>query len=371
MRQLRLAALALVFSISLHAQPTIDSILTAAVAKSQVPGIAAVVVRSGGIIESGAAGVRRMGTSDRMQANDLLHFGSITKGMTATLVAGWVERGKLAWTSRPTDIFPDLKSKMDVAFREVTLADLLNHRAGLSGFQDGSTEEFREGMKAAGSGSPRDQRRRFTYWLLERKPALEPRTQMQYSNAGYAVAAAMLEQVTRNTWESLIIEDLWGPLNMRTAGFGWPGKRMPFDQPWGHQGQVGAYRPHDPNGDYQLVDFLAAGGTASMTIGDYGRFLQMHLQGLAGRDTMLKAETVRALHTPIGQYGFGWVVRNLDGHVTHSHSGSAGTFFALTRLWPNLDLAIAVVVNAFDGTARGIAGEVAENLRNHASRPAR
>src|SRR5262252_6946520 len=72
---------------------TVSTILAAAVAKSHVPGIAAVIVRSRGIVEVGVAGVRKNGFNDPVQRGDLFHLGSNTKAMTATLIARWVERG--------------------------------------------------------------------------------------------------------------------------------------------------------------------------------------------------------------------------------------------------------------------------------------
>lgn len=68
----------------------------------------------------------------------------------------------------------------------------------------------------------------------------------------------------------------------------------------------------DPNGAYYVVESFAAGGAASLSIGGYGRFLQLHLQGLAGKDSILKADTIRALHTPVCKGGFGWAAENID-----------------------------------------------------------
>jgi len=327
---------------------TVSTILAAAVAKSHVPGIAAVIVRSSGIVEVGVAGVRKNGFNDPIQRGDLFHLGSNTKAMTATLIARWVERGQLAWTTRPIDVFSDMRGKINPAFVDITLTDLLNHHAGIASFKDGGAAEFRDARKAAGSGSPTEQRREFTYWLLQRPPDVEPRTKMQYSNAGYAVAAAMLEKVAGKSWESLMVADLWEPLGIRSGGFGWPGRGNETQQPWGHWRQDERYVPHDPNGTYHVVDFMAAGGAVRMSITDYGRFLQMHLQGLAGRNTILKAQTVRALHTPIDGSAFGWGV----GRESHGHNGSGGTFWATVKMWPRLDLAVAVATNAADDSVR-------------------
>ena len=146
--------------------PTAKTVLASALTKSGLPGMSAIIVRSGGISEVASVGVRRMGTDNSLQADDLLHFASNTKAMTATLIARSVERKQIAWSSRIADVFPDLAERMNPAFREVTLADFLNHRGGLAAFDNFGTPEFREAIRAASSGSPRQKRRNFTYWLL-------------------------------------------------------------------------------------------------------------------------------------------------------------------------------------------------------------
>jgi len=44
----------------------------------------------------------------------------------------------------------------------------------------------------------------------------------------------MAERVTDRSWEELLKERLFEPLQMTTAGFGHPGRARSVDQPWGH-----------------------------------------------------------------------------------------------------------------------------------------
>lgn len=57
------------------------------------------------------------------------------------------------------------------------------------------------------------------------RKAAEPGTRHVYSNAGYAVAAAMAERVTGRSWESLMKKYVFGPLKLRSARFGWPARQ--------------------------------------------------------------------------------------------------------------------------------------------------
>ena len=69
---------------------------------------------------------------------------------------------------------------------------------------------------------------------------------------------------------------------------------------------------------------------------------------------MLKAETVRHLHTPpedgTSDYACGWHIRKTEaGEPLHEHSGGGGTFTAWIALYPDSDLAIVACANRAAG----------------------
>jgi CubicO group peptidase (beta-lactamase class C family) len=100
--------------------------------KYDLPALAAAIVTSKGLIASGAVGVRKYGTNSPVTVNDQFHLGSDTKAMTATMLATLVEAAKLSWTTTIEQVFPELASKMNPGYRQVTLEQLLAHRAGFT-----------------------------------------------------------------------------------------------------------------------------------------------------------------------------------------------------------------------------------------------
>jgi len=317
---------------------SLQRILNDALTRHQLPGIAGTIIHSNSI-ETAVAGVRRLGSPNRIAANDLFHLGSNTKAITATIIARLVENGQLTWESTPLSVFPELADSIQTEYRDITLAQILSHRAGIPSFS--TVEEFLTLPDFV--GTPLQQRRAFTAWLLHRAPATAPGTYL-YSNAGYGVAAAMAERVAGESWESMLGSRLLSPLGIN-GEVGWPAAGDP-DQPWGHWLEDGLLRPHDPHDEYQLPSIIAPAGDVSMSIGDYARFVQLHLRGLRGRAELLSAATFRRLHTPTGYYAFGWAVVSVDGVASSSHDGSAGTFYVLVVIQPSRDLAVAVVTNA-------------------------
>jgi hypothetical protein len=101
----------------------------------------------------------------------------------------------------------------------------------------------------------------------------------------------------------------------------------------------------------------------------------MHLDGLEGRDGAIKASTIKRLHSPPPsqkeemRYAGGWMILEKEGLGTvHTHSGSAGTFFATVELYPSDNRAIVIAINAGGsaGVAEGIIKLINERMKSDA-----
>lgn len=312
-------------------------------ARGRVPAVAGGVAGDRGTPSATAVGVRRRGGAARVHRQDLFHLASLTKAVTATTIARLVERGLLDWSSTPGQVLPHLAESMDPTLRDVTLRQLLTHRAGVARFT--LARDF--GDLPDWQGTAEQRRAAFTRWLLRRPPAT-PVGKFSYSNAGYAVAARMATEVGGRTWRRLVRTQVFRPLGVR-AWFGWPADRP--GEPWGHWLVRGRLHPAAPDA-YRFPDLVAPAGDIAVRPRGYVRFLQLHLRGLRGHDTrLLRASTIRFMHRPIGVYAMGWVRRRINGVMTSLHDGTAGTFSALAAIQPGRRLAAATFANA--GGARG------------------
>ena len=328
--------------------PTLEETLHSYRAANGLPALAAAIVRTDGIEELAVVGLRRLQTTDSVSDSDRFHIGSDTKAMVASIAGMLVEEGVLDWLATPGEIFPDLADAIHVDLRSITLRDLLMHRAGLQPFTTGAEWNSIPGFP----GTPAEQRRAFVSWLLSNPPH-HPVGTYAYSNAGYSIAAAMLEEVTGRTWNALLEERLFTPLGMTTAGFGWPALLDP-DQPWGHWMVNGALQPHPPDGPYELGEIIGPAGDVHVSIGDFARFVQLHLRGMRGQDGLLSSATIGYLHTPIGSYALGWGVYDVSGHQISGHNGSAGTFYATMAISRTRDWGVVIATNAGGDTAAGV-----------------
>lgn len=355
----------------------IQNLLRKQVQDRHLVGIAAIVFRSHTIVCIAVAGVKHQGEPTPLESTDLFHLGSTTKAITATMIARLVEVGKLSWTTTPLEVFPELSKTIHPAFRHITMEQLLSHHAGIPPFDTITVTVLKNTWPKPWPklrGSAMEQRSRFAALVLRHAPAITPGTKCLYSNAGYAIAAAMAERRTGSTWEDLVTSQVLRPLGMH-AIFGFPlsaGK----NQPWGHF-ETDDYTSEGfiplPGGIAQEPPYMLPAGGMAMTLGDYVRFLQMNLRGLRGEDSaFLSAKAIQHLHSsPMhDRYALGWGLSQIDGVPSSTHSGSDGTFYALVALQPKRDVGVAVVLNS-SGERSSEAADAALKtlLRTYAASP--
>jgi CubicO group peptidase (beta-lactamase class C family) len=320
-----------------------------------LPALAGAIVTSKGLQAIGVVGVRKYGTDIATTVDDQFHLGSDTKAMTATLLAMLVEEGKLSWDQTLEQIFPELVSTMNPAYRKVTVEQLLAHRAGFSDASWPQGKTFSDMWNLP--GTPREQRRAYLSTVLREEPVNQPGKQFLYSNRSYAVAGAIAEKIADAPWEELMQKRLFSPLHMDTCGFGamgTPGMATSekIDQPWQHRVYGTSHQPIEPGRRADNPPVIAPAGTVHCSIGDWAKFIQAHLRGELGEPGLLKPETFKLLHTaPFGgQYGFGWLVveRAWAGGTALNHAGSNTQNYAIVWMAPAKDFAVLVMTNQAD-----------------------
>jgi CubicO group peptidase (beta-lactamase class C family) len=316
-----------------------------------LPGLAAVLVRSDGRPRVYVSGERRFGKGDLITPADRMHLGSLTKAITATLIGALAEKQLMTFETTIGRTFPELSAKMQPAYRDVSVRQLLTHAGGIPPYRTRESLRWLLTLK----GTPGEQRHAFVERVLSEPPRFEPGTRREYSNAGAAIAGAMAERIGGSPYPRLAQQLVFTPLGGHAA-FGNPGLAAE-PQPWGHVRTIpGAVTEVTPaNAVYTTPLAIEPAGDASPSMPDYGRFLQLHLRGLRGRDDVLKATTIQELHgsvaanDPAAGSGMGWAVMPRDGVASHEHVGSYGAYVAYATIQPSRDIAVAVFTNIGGG----------------------
>jgi D-alanyl-D-alanine carboxypeptidase len=320
-----------------------------------IPGMAALALRGDQIAGQFVAGVRKLNGADRVTPADRFHLGSETKAMTATLVALLVAEGKLQWTTTLGEIFSASGRNMAPGWKNVTLHQILGHRAGFPR-HSGAAERQRNARTAPVAAL----RREFAATVLAVAPQSPPGTKFEYSNTGYIVVGAALEQIMGTTWEELIQQRLFAPLGIKTGGFGAPGTPGQTNQPWGHRANGAAIDPGSPEADNPRI--YGPTGTVHMAMGDWAKFIALHLRGDPANPqrqaTLLSADAFAHLHAPVDGERFGyacgwgvmqrpWAKGESAGAIGRvlNHGGSNTLWLCVAWVAPEIDFAALVCCN--------------------------
>ncbi|MBI4613909.1 MAG: beta-lactamase family protein [Planctomycetes bacterium] len=346
----RILCLAFLFSCVLvraEAEENLSELLEPIRERNGLPALAGAIVTGDGAVATGATGVRRLGSPERVTTTDRWHLGSCTKAMTATMLASLVERGRLSWDATLAELYPELAGGMDTGYRDVTLYQLLRHRGGTP--EDLSPGGLWTRLWGMVEEPPMRQRRALVEGVLARPPASRPGVEYLYSNAGYAIAGHAAERAEHDPWEILMLRELLGPLGMESAGFGPPGEPNELSEPRGHRETPEGPKPVEPGPLADNPPAIGPAGTLHVTTSDWAKFVALHLAAASGSPRLLSAESFRRLQVPPEgeEYACGWLATErdwADGPVL-THAGSNTMWYCVVWIAPRKGFAVLACTN--------------------------
>jgi CubicO group peptidase (beta-lactamase class C family) len=352
------------------ALPVLDAYVEGLRAKTGVPGLAVAAVHADRVVYVKGFGVRELGAPGAVGPDTVFQLASVSKPLTATVIAGLVGDGAVAWDSKVADLDPGFRLAGDYVSGEVTLRDLLCHRSGLPDHAGDLLEDL---------GWPRAEVLRRLRFL---RPAGPFRASYAYTNFGFTEAAVAAAKAAGRDWEDLAADRLFRPLGMGRTSYRHADYAAAADRARLHARVDGTWvARHDRRPDAQ-----APAGGASSTARDLARWLRLLLAGgrLDGRAVVAAGalgETFRPqvvsapAREPAGRtgfYGLGWNVgHDAAGRLTLSHSGAFDQGAATcVLLVPAADLGIVVLTN---GAPVGVPEAAAFTFLDlvHAGRPER
>jgi len=298
--------------------------------KHKLPAMGVAFVSTEDIHAFATCGFRAANSDQGVELHDQWHLGSCTKAMTATLAAKLVAQGVLDWDLTLAQVYGADAVQPDL--REVTFRQLLGHRSGLTANPVGGYPR----VSINQNPRARDETAR-TY--VAKKPEF-PVGSFHYSNLGYVIAGSIMEQATRTSWENLMSNFVFQPMGMRSAGFGSPGTTV-TNPPRVIYGHVEGQPTSDDN-----PRSMGPAGTVHASIADWGKFVQHHLQGAAGKTRYLDQEHFQNLHGSVQSYPLGWFIKQSGGVPSLWHNGSNTYWYCEAYLYPSEGYAILVTTNA-------------------------
>jgi len=346
-----LLALALPALASAQTDPRVrelDAYTAKAVRDWNAPGLAIAVVKDGRLVFAKGYGVLELGKATPVDTQTLFAIGSTTKAMTAIAIGMLVDEGKVRWDDPVTKYLPGFQLADPYVTREVTVRDLLTHRAGLPNadylwaYNDIDSDEII---------------RRLRYV----RPAYSLRSGFIYQNIMYAVAGQVVAAASGMSWADFVRTRIFRPLGMsRTVTTLAEASRTP-----------NVASPHDRWNDTihairnRYVDPVAPAGSIWSSVADMSKWMRFVLDsGRAGDRTLLQKSTfmevVKAQTTvpasqfyPTAQlthphwqtYGMGWFQQDYNGRKVDFHTGSIDGMVAIIGLMLDQRLGVYVLSN--------------------------
>ncbi|XP_052098779.1 uncharacterized protein LOC127733463 [Mytilus californianus] len=194
---------------SSNEESALDSYINNLIGCKDIPGLGLAVVKDDEVFSKGY-GLADIEKQTQTTSSTIFCVGSVTKSMTAMLLARLISSGKyrLRWTTKIKDVLgPDYTFIDDCITDSVTLEDILSHRTGLASadllLQAGISDSFtREHMMKNLNYLPKLQEFRDSFF---------------YNNIVYILAAHVAEKRANKSWEQLMKEELLVPLNMTST----------------------------------------------------------------------------------------------------------------------------------------------------------
>ena len=320
---------------------------------SGIPGAAVAVVHGGEVVLAEGFGVRDTVTGAGVDARTVFPLASISKSVSATVVAAQSADGEVDWSTPVGEHLPWFGLADPQLTPLVTVGDLFAHRSGLPEHAGDDLEDLGYDRPAVLHG-------------LRHLPLSPFRTSYAYTNFGLTAGAEAVAVAAGTPWAELSRERIFDPLDMDDTSFS---HEELLDRDNRAVGHVRASGSGDSDGNWEPAaperdpDAQAPAGGLSSSVTDMAAWMSMVLADGQAPDgsQVVPAEALRQALTPQsisnppqaaadrpGAYGYGFnISTSSSGRVQWSHSGAfalgAGTAMLMM---PALDVGIITLTNA-------------------------
>lgn len=325
---------------------TFEAIAQQMVADQRVPGMAMAIVHNGEVLSARGYGITDVSDAQPVDAHTVFRLASLSKSFAGTMAGLLVNNGTLRWDSHLTDYVPDFRMSQPGAAQQITVADILSHRVGLSN-----------------NAYDRDLERYVPYRDLSRKLSSAPMkcapgTCYAYQNVAFSLIGDIVFATTGDFYSQEVSRRLLKPLGMNDASLGLEGIESSARWAKPHVRGKGGWVSVMPKSTYYEVA-PAAGVNASAS--DMAQWLLAHT---GHRPDVLPAPLLATLHEPLvdtpyqtrssawrrarldsAGYALGWRVYEYAGHRVVYHAGAVQGYRGMIALVPDTDLGIVMLWN--------------------------
>jgi D-alanyl-D-alanine carboxypeptidase len=274
--------------------------------------------------------------------------GSMNKMFTAVAILQLVEAGKLGLNDPLGKYLPDYPNK-DVAAK-VTIHQLLTHTGGTGDIFGPEFDTHRLELHTLQD---------YVKLYGNRELKFDPGSQWDYSNYGFVLLGAVIENVSKENYYDYVREHIYEPAGMNSTGSE-PEDRAVTDRSVGYT-KMEPGSPLRPNVDTLPYRGSSAGGGYS-TVDDLLKFANAVQQDklLNAHDTELL--TTGKVDTPNGGYAYGFQDNKINGTRCFGHGGGAPGMNGNLEICPGPGFVVAVLANMDPPAATGVSDFITNRI---------
>jgi CubicO group peptidase (beta-lactamase class C family) len=319
----------------------VDSVVRGYIQKSNTVGVGIAILKNGQS-RTYNYGETKKGNGQLPNIGSIYEVGSITKTFTATLLAWYVNEGKLSLTDPITKYLPD-SAATNPSLKNIKLVNLTNHTSGLPGLPANFTAQ-----KAYQETNPYKNYTKEMLFSYLKSCTLrsEPGTKYAYSNLAVGLLGIILERVSGKPYEQLVSDIICKPLGMNsTVQHLYPLISTRFTTVYDENGS------QTPAWDFNA---LAACGSLRSTVNDLLLYTKANM---VKNDTKLSKAfelTHQITFSNDTKVAVGWHIIKVDGVNYYFHNG--GTDGSSSFLAYNIEKNIAVIILSNSGASTDTTG---------------
>jgi CubicO group peptidase (beta-lactamase class C family) len=309
----------------------IDSYITNAMSRSNIPGMALSIAQGEEIIYQ--KGYGNAGNGRTVTPDTPFYIGSQSKSFTALAIMQLVEQGKLDLDMPVQTYLPWFRVADEQASSQITIRHLLQHTSGLS--ESGYVANL-----------PPDATLEMLVRDLSRARLTAPvGSKMQYFNPGYSILGLLIETVSSQSYGDYINEHIFMPLKM-THSFT---DREAAEAAGLSQGYGQVFMFAIPL-EQPVVEYDIPAGYIISSANDMARYMMaMGNGGELDGVKLLEPNNIQMMFTPNSAinstYGFGWYISEYYGETKITHGGDTERFHTNVLLLPEKKLSLVLLFN--------------------------
>lgn len=309
-----------------------------------VPGAAILVLKDDEILFQEAYGMANLTYQIPFEVMTPTNIGSTSKQFTAFAIQLLADRGQLSLDDDIRKYFPEIPD----FGKTVTIRHLITHTSGY--------REFLNTLAMTGRNLNSPLEREMLFKILKNQPELQndPGAEWNYNNTGYALLAALVEEITDVPFPEWMQKNVFQPLEMQNT-------MVRADQNEIVPGRSQGYSINE-KGEFQEVGDLGgamgAGGIYT-TISDLAKWIRNFKEPKVGNSRIFNEMTTPYVLTngDTTNYGLGFFVEEKNGMKTIHHGGADVAHRSMLIYYPEINAAVITQSNYSN-----FAGDSAEKI---------